>query len=273
LILMRGLITKTLYEVWLPTLLFGCGLLVTDALLTYVLPQIQAGLDEVLRRIPFIRPILSALLGGELGNELSAQTMQAFLWVHPVVLALLWAHAIVFCTRMPAGEIDRGTIDVMLGWPVSRQVVYGCDSIVWLASGVLILSMALLGHRLAALSMPDAVRPPLGRVALVLVNLYCVYVAVGGMSYLASAVSDRRGRAAAAAFGLVLASFLLNFLAQFWEPAKRLAFLSVMKYYQPAQILTSEQFPLGHVAILLCVGGVAWLVGGEIVARRSICTV
>ena len=73
----------------------------------------------------------------------------------------------------------------------------------------------------------------------------------------------------AVVFGIVLASFLLNFVSQFWEPAKQIAFLGVMEYYQPAQILQSGDFPIGDVTVLLLVGGTAWLLGGEVVARVS----
>lgn len=270
---MRGLLTKTLHEVWLTTTLFGLSLLAVEALLTYILPQIQAGFGDVFDEIPFVRSMLAALLGTELGDEITARTMQAFLWVHPVVLALVWAHEIIFCTRMPAGEIDRGTIDVLLGLPVSRRELYFCESIVWLVSGLLVLLMGLVGHRIAAPTMPQEMRPALSLALLVTANLYCVYVAVGGIAFLVSALSDRRGRAMAIVFGIVLASFMLNFVAQFWEPAKQIAFLGVMEYYQPAQVLQNGDPPFRDAAVLLFVGGSAWLLGGEVVARRSICTV
>ena len=271
--MMRGLFTKTLHEVWLTTTLFGFSLLAVKALLTYILPQIQEGWGELLEQIPFAKVMLSALLGTELGHEITARTMQAFLWVHPVVLALVWAHEITLCTRMPAGEIDRGTIDVLLGLPVSRRAVYLCESLVWLVSGLLVLVMGLVGHLLAAGAMPEEMRPGLPGAALVMANFYCVYVAVGGIAFLVSALSDRRGRAMGIVFGITLASFLLNFVAQFWDPARQIAFLGVMEYYQPAQILHTGDVPIRNVAILLLVGGSAWLLGGEVVARRSIRTV
>ena len=39
--MMRGLITKTLYEMWHTTAIFGVALMLVMSLLTYVLPQIQ----------------------------------------------------------------------------------------------------------------------------------------------------------------------------------------------------------------------------------------
>jgi len=269
---MRGLFKKTLYEVWLPILLFGLSLFTVKALLTCIYPQVQEGLDEFLDKIPFMKQMISALLGTDLGDGISARVMQAFLWVHPVVLTLIWAHEIIFCTRMPAGEIDRGTIDVLLGLPVSRRAVYMCETIVWLVSGLLIIGLGLLGHRIAAPIMPVEMRPELSRSILASMNLYCVYIAVGGIAFLVSSLSSRRGRAIAIIFAIVLASFLLNFLAQFWDPAKEVAFLGIMNYYQPAHILQTGAFPFADVAILLSVGFSTWLIGGEIVARRSICT-
>ncbi len=89
-------------------------------------------------------------------------------------------------------------------------------------------------------------RPDLRSVALVMTNLFGVYLAVGGIAMMVSTLSNRRGRAIAVVFGLVLASFLLNFVAQYWAPAKPFAFLSVMNYYQPARVLESGTFPVAR---------------------------
>ncbi len=271
--MIRGLLAKTFHEVWLQTLLFGFGMLLVMALLTHVVPQAQHGLDEVLSSMPWVRTIMGALLGSDLGEEISARMLQSIVWVHPTVLAILWAHEIVFCTRLPAGEIDRGTIDILLGLPVSRRVVFVCESAVWLASGAYLLAMGGLGHLLAGpASAADGLADG-SRFVIVLSNLYCVYLAVGGLAYLVSAMSDRRGRAVAVVFSIVLASFLLNFLAQFWEPAKRVAFLGLLNYYSPAEILRTGSWPLRDMFVLVSFAVLCWTLGCEIFARRSISTV
>ena len=78
-----------------------------------LLPQLEQGANQVLATLPFVRKFLQALLGEDSARTINAQTVQSIIWVHPTVLALLWAQEIVFCTRLPAGEIDRGTIDVL----------------------------------------------------------------------------------------------------------------------------------------------------------------
>ncbi len=271
--MMRGLLEKTLREVWLTTLLFGVALCAAMSLLTFVLPKVQEGMGEMFTNLPFMKTLIAALVGTEISGEITARLMQSILWVHPVVLALLWTHDIIFCTRLPAAEIDRGTIDLLLGLPVSRAAVYGAETIVWLFSGAFVLSLGACGHWLTVPAIPVELRPP-PRVAIyVLVNLFGVYLAVGGFAFLVSSLSDRRGIAMGTIFGLVLASFLLNFLAPFWPLAKQAAVASVMHYYQPAEILRSETFPWLNLTIL-CVGAtVSWLAGAIVFLRRDVCTV
>ena len=269
---MRGIFKKIIREVWIGTLLFSIAFLLVEILLNMILPLLLDQMGDMLDRLPFIRDFLGALLGVDVEGEISAQLMQAFVWVHPVVLTLIWAHEIFFCTRFPAGEIDRGTIDVLLGMPVSRRKVYLCETIGWLTSGLIILSFGAVGYLIGSRGMDAEARPEFGFILLVLLNLFCVYIAVGGLAYFVSSLCDRRSRAVSIVFSLVLGSFLINFLAQFWPPAESFAFLSVLDYYQPAQVMNAGAIPMGDVAALLAMGTVSWIIGGEIIARRNICT-
>jgi len=51
---MRGIFVKSFHETWLTTLLFGMGLACALALLTYILPQVQEGIGDVLVPQPLI---------------------------------------------------------------------------------------------------------------------------------------------------------------------------------------------------------------------------
>ena len=175
---MLGLLTKTLREIWLPTLLVASGLFGVNILLTVLIPKVQEGFEEVFDKLPFVESMLQALLGTELGDQMAAEAMQAVLWVHPIVLTLLWFHAISLSTRVPAGEIDRGTIDFLLGLPVGRRQLYWSEVLMWLATGLLLLAFGFAGHRLASPAMPEHMRPETHVALMMMTNLYCVYLAV-----------------------------------------------------------------------------------------------
>ncbi len=270
---MRGLLLKTFRETWVSFLLFGLGLMLAISVLTYIIPQMQGSMGDIFESLPFVKTFLSAMIGTEVGDELTAQMMQAIQWVHPTVLAILWTSEIIHCTRMPAGEIDRGTADILFSLPVSRRTIYCSESLIWILGGIFILLMGFAGHQFTVNVWTDSIHPQVRIIVLILVNLFCVFLFVGGISYFVSSLCNVRGRALGILFAFVLISFLLNFLQQFWEPAKNLSSLNMMTYYQPAQILKSKAFPTNHVAFLVAVGGFFWIAGCEILARRNITTV
>lgn len=293
---MSGLLRKIAIEVRWPVVWFSAGLALIMALLTSLLPKVLGDIDKVFKRLAFVKPLLTALLGVDPGEQMTAQMSQAFLWVHPTVLTLLWTHSVMYCTRLPAGEVDRGTADFLLGLPVSRWKVFWCESIGWLVSGGLILAAGYCGHTIASVWVQPEMMPPAVVTLYVMTNLLCVYLAVGGFAFLVSSLSDRRGRAVGVIFAVLLLSFLLNFVAQFWdpfrpesetadlpslrmpladpshEPAVTLATFSVMDYYRPAIIIQSEAFPVRDVTVLLVLFGLTWTAAGIVFRRRSICT-
>jgi ABC-2 type transport system permease protein len=152
--------------------------------------------------------------------------------------------------------------------------VYWSETAVLVASGVFLIAVGLLGHRLGMLTAEGDQKPALGPLIAVTANFLCLYLAVGGLAFLVSAVSDRRGRAIAVIFAILLASFLLNFLAQFWRPAEIVSFLSLMSYHKPLIVMKDDgAWPLGDMTVLLGFAVATWLAGGIWFARRDICTV
>lgn len=270
---MKGLLRKIFLEVRWPVLLLGIGLALIMALLTELLPKVLGEIDKVFAKLPFVKPLITALLGMDPGEAFTAQMTQAFLWVHPTVLSLIWAHELMYCSRMPAGEIDRGSVDFLLGLPISRWKLYLTETVGWILSGLFILCVGLGGHWLASSALEPDMRPGVFATFGIISNLMAVYLAVGALAFLVSCASDRRGRAVGIMFAILLMSFLLNFVAQFWDTAKNVSFLSVMEYYRPAVVIQSGNFPVRDVGILLCVATVFWISGGVVLQRRSICTV
>lgn len=268
----RGVLLKTFREAWLATMLFGLGLFVFEALLAFVFPTFFDEMAAPLLNLPFFRNIIQALLGAEVGDSLGPRVLGSLAWVHPIALVIVAGHEIVFCTRVPAGEVDRGTMDVLLALPVSRWQMYVSETAVWLGTGMGVLLMGLAGCLLGGLSVAPENRTDFSLLVVIVANLFCLYLTVGGLAFVVSTLSERRGRAIAVVSALVLSSYFLSVLAQYWGFAEKIAFLSILHYYKPFAIMQNSTWPVTDMLVLAGSGAVLWTAGGIIFARRDICT-
>lgn len=268
----RGLIQKSMRELRGTTIVFGVALMLICGLLAFALPRFQQQVMFKVQQFPFLQQMRNAVLGTDVGMSTGAEVPMGIAWSHPVVLALLWAHAIICCTRVPAGEVDRGTIDVLLGLPVSRWQVHLSETFVWLVSAACVLGLAVLGSRIGSQLAPEGMRVSVGRTGIVVFNLALIYAVVGAFAWLMSSFSDRRGRAVTAALIAVVVSFLINYLTIIWEPAKHISFLSILDYYRPVFSLRDGTWPMRDVLILYSLAAAFWIGAGVVFARRDLST-
>lgn len=220
---------------------------------TRALPPLQDAVRHLAEHIPFVNAIVAASLGGQTVGSLSMRLLIGLLWAHPFVLALAWTPALVLCTRYPAGEIEQGTIDVTLGWPVSRLQIAAAEATLWMGAGILVHLTAWGAWCLAAEHgrYPDLPDGPTTRQ--VLLNLYAAFLAAGGFASLVSAWSSGRGRAQGIVFGVGFTSYLIGVLSPFWPPVAALRALGIGAYYEPGRILMSGRADPSHLATLLAV--------------------
>ena len=266
----RGVVIKAARETWGATLLFGVTLLVIEGAMSFALPRFAAQLSEQWMQLKFLQGIIKAMVGADLAGGIGPEIFGTIPWVHPVVLAVVWAHAIVFCTRVPAGEVDRGTADVLYALPVSRWELHFSETAAWVMSAAVVLGLAAAGNAIGS-GMAGAAWHA-ARVAIVLVNLAALYLAVGAFAWLMSALSDRRGRAMTTAFVVVVASFLLNYLGQFWTLLERVAWMSLLRYYRPLAALNDGTWAWRDVAVLMGLATATWVAAGVVSAKRDLST-
>ncbi len=267
-----GLIYKAVRETWATTLWFALGLFVFELLLGIILPQFQREFSDKFLQFEFMQKILAALLGAEVGKVVGPAILSMIGWSHPLLLALVWAQAIVVCTRVPAGEVDRGTLDVLLALPVTRTSLYVSESAPFVITSLLIVSVGLagnvIGNWISGLERAGSLR----QLALVAINLYALSLAVGGLASFLSSVCDRRGRAVGSAFAVMLASLFLSSISTFDATVKKASVASLLNYYRPFRILQERASPLEDILVLLVVGTVLWVCGAVVFVRRDLRT-
>lgn len=268
-----GLLRKAIRESWAIIVFVAMGLFTIQIFFGRILPAFYGDVTNNLLALPFVRKVVAAAVGLEVSAEIGPATMVAMVWAHPVVLTLVWVLAIWAGTRVPAGEVDRGTIDVLLSWPVSRRQVFAAELVVAAVAGLAVVTMAFAGNAIGGWSMETSVVGTPGRRLWVAVNLWALYFVGFGASSLASSLSERRGRAAGLVVGFVIGSFVLSFLSAFSEPIRRVSFLSVLNYYRPLFILQDGVVPWRDIFVLAIAGLICWGVACVVFVRRDVRTV
>lgn len=267
----RGLVLKSLLESLPLTAGFGLLLFIVEVGVSYIIPEFESEVFNLLVKMPFVQNLLTALLGTPVTEDLGTGLIIALPWVHPLVLLVVFGHQMTWASRLPAGEIDTGTIDVLLGLPVSRGEVFVTHALIGVVSGALVLVAGLAGH-LIGFSLADTPAPAPHLLGIALTNALALYLSITGLGLFLSSVSERRGRAIGALVTLVVLSFLINFLAEYWAPARTLAPLSILTYYRPLLTLQAGVLPWGDIAILLSIGLTGSVAGAIWFRHRDIGT-
>lgn len=266
----RGLCRQFFQDAFPLLLGLTAATMLTELLLMAVMGEFSQQDQMTLLRQPFIQRFLKTLLGAELTADLSATGLISLGFTHPIIYALSWSFILSVGTRVPAGEIERGTADLLLTLPVSRSVLFVSVSLV-VATGAAVLSLGAL----AGLWIADRLLPlwePLDfvRLSVLAANLFALQLCVCGAALCASSQASRRGTAIELVLGWLLTSFLLAFLGQFSETARAFGAFGVLHYHRPLLIVQRGDWPVRDLAVLIGAGGMLWTAGFLLFRHRDI---
>jgi ABC-2 type transport system permease protein len=267
----------------------------------------QADLEAVLFSGPgkFVRTVI----GAETNLE-KAMDMMSIGYVHPLVVLILCIWAVGRAANAIAGEIDRGTMELLLSQPLARaRLVLAHFLVDLLTIPVLCLSMWAgnwLGPWLVGpiqVKVPDSPTiPPLLKQLLsqpvdparlsidsaafgpALLMVGGLVFAVSGYTMWLSARGRFRWRVLGVAVFVTLVQFLVNLIAQMWEEVLGwMRPFTVFYYYQPQQVILKRhwtidpgtllgvgELPVNGLAVLVVVGLIGYALALTTFCRRDL---
>ncbi|HPM24264.1 MAG TPA: ABC transporter permease subunit [Phycisphaerae bacterium] len=268
----RAVVLKTLRDALPLVVVLTFATVGLEMAIVRMLREIGGDVEQLRRwlELPLIRDLLRIAMGADILGDLTPTTMATFGLGHPLLYAFAWTLLLTIGSGVIAGEIDRGTADLLLTLPVSRAQIYVSTSVAWVVAAVLVSFAPMLGlwlgERLCPLHEPLALR----RLWPLAVNFLALNLSVGAVTMLVSSLVSRRGTAVGILLAGLLASDLMNFLSQFWESVRPFSFLGFLHYYRLLPVVRSGEFPAGDIAVLLAIGLGAWSAGLWHFGRRDI---
>jgi len=192
---------------------------------------------------------LAKLMGatGDLNTLTGFLHIELFSMILPALMVVLTAG---MGSGFTAGEESRGTIDVLLSYPVSRRrmVLEKCLA-VFCACVLTAAVTCICGLIGAAISSSPL---PADKLAAACVMLVLLGLAFGSIALAISAATGNRGAAIGVAVGLMVVSYLIDGLANIIEGLNSIRWISPFKYYMAADPLRNG-IDLGDAAVLAAI--------------------
>jgi ABC-2 type transport system permease protein len=201
--------------------------------------------------------IIRTFMGGENIKLNRAMDVLSIGYVHPLVQTILCIWAVGRASGAVAGEIDRGTIELLLAQPLARWrliLAHLCVDLVtipllclalwggtwlgvWLVGPIQANAPDVEGLPIKLTVDPEKLRLFPEAVGPSLVNVAALVFAVSGYTMWLSSAGRFRGRVLGVAVVVTLVQFLVNLIGQMWDALAFLRPLTVFYYYQPQQIV------------------------------------
>jgi len=229
--------------------------------------------------------------------------------LHPIVLTLCVVWAIGRAAGAVAGELDRGTMELLMSQPVPRNRLILAHFLVDLiVLPILCLAffagtqtgLAIVGDfvpdytTLKSLKFPNGRNPfpipdnpePLAVSGLGeitgLMNTFSLMFAISGITIALSAAGRSRGKVTGYAVLVVVVMFVANTIGQLWEPAAFVRPLTLFFYFQPQKVMLDGNWmtdvgkawsgapSVSGALTLLAVGVVGYLLALRTFTRRDL---
>jgi ABC-2 type transport system permease protein len=237
---------------------------------------------------------LETLMGGQMINIDRPMDMLSVGYVHPLMLIIFSIWAIGRASLAMAGEIDRGTAELLLSQPLARyQVILAHFRIDLVVIPILCLSL-WAGNWLGAwmFGLLQLGAPIDGRELLVdpraffpgLANVAALMFAMSGYTMWLSSAGRFRTRVMAIAILATLIQFVINVIGQLWDKLGSLRPFTVFYYYQPQPIILkghwtvdvsecwsiSRPMPVNVILVLFAVGFIGYALALLTFTRRDL---
>jgi ABC-2 type transport system permease protein len=176
--------------------------------------------------------------------------------------------AISVSTAAFSGEIEKGTMELLLSQPISRRLI-AFSRMAFLELGLLLIVFATMIPVVIGTPLVDEDIKFAGILSLGLLG-FILFLCIGSIGLLFSCLMSDRGRAIFLVVGVLIFSYALDILAQFSDTVEKVHFLSLFDYYDPFRYIHNADVAWGDLAVLGGIMIVADVLATVIFRRRDI---
>jgi len=208
-------------------------------------------------------------MGGEVLQIGNIAGLIAIGYQEPFVLLLYMLYAVGVPTALLAGEVQRGTMELILSRQTTKTHVYICTGLITVAGMYALVLVMFLGTVVATNLYDFEQEVPLYSFFKIAIVGGMLASAVGGIALLAAACF-RRGLAVSMTVGYLVVSYFISIIADWWPRMKWLEPTTIFNYVDGPAIFDKSGWPIGDMCVLLSLLAVSTVLGGIIWSRRDL---
>ena len=213
-----------------------------------------AMIPQMLEQLP---EDMQSMLGEGVLSMLTVKGAAAFGLNHPLVLVILSLSAIMIPSRHIAGEIETGTLELVLSFPVTRiklllNLYMSAVFFLFLTVFCAVCASLLSIHTFHQLTVELSVN-----LLKIGCNLWLLFVFIMSLTMVISSFEKEAAKVGIRCAGIVLVFYLLHYLSSLWDAIQFTKPFNIFSYYHPESLMNGERSFLLHftvlsVLILLC---------------------
>lgn len=209
--------------------------------------------------------------GQEFLGQFTLSGAVALGYSHPLVLVMLSLVAIQLPARQIAGEIEKGTMELIFALPLTRMRI--------ILSAIFFSGLALFLAAIAGLAgticgylvyYPQLQQIDLLNTGRIVINLWFLMLSVNAATYLISSFKKEGNRSAMIAGVMVLIFYFVHYFTRMWPAIHFLEPFTLFAYYRPQQLMAGSGIFLRNSGILLCLAVIFYGWAAYQINRRDI---
>ncbi|MBT8375177.1 MAG: ABC transporter permease [Deltaproteobacteria bacterium] len=195
---------------------------------------------------------VQAMFGEDFVSMLTVEGAAALALNHPLVLVILSIGAIIIPSRHIAGEIEAGTLELVLSFPVKRIRLLLNLFISGVVFLFLIIFCALCSSLLSINIFHQLTFVLFTKMLKIGCNLWLLFVFIMSLTLTLSSFEKEGSKVGIRVAGIALVFYLLHYLSSLWDAIKFTKPFNIFTYYQPQDLMTGQRSFLLHLLVLSC---------------------
>ncbi|MHB0866177.1 MAG: ABC transporter permease subunit [Thermoleophilia bacterium] len=243
-----NLFGKSFADKRLSLLVYGLGIALYAMMILFIWPSLRDNLNTLNQLWETYPESIRKAFGGENMNFGSYDAFLSVEYFSQMWVIVMIAYCVSIATDAIAGEIEKGTMEVLLAQPVSRRAILVTQHLFFEVGTLFLIAAALVPVAVGSPLVKGDLRY-LGLLAMVPAS-FLFFTAIGSVTFFFSAIFNNRGRAIFVSLGLIIISYALDIIAKINDTVSHIHFLSIFYYWDPYRYLHHVDFAWTDLEIL-----------------------